>query len=72
MSDTLDYPIENFCRNSEAKYVLYTSSLLVDGTKVISHFDIMIFGDDVGSLEAYWGSLPNWDTAMMHVIRIIS
>lgn len=64
MSDILDYPIKN-----EAKYVLYTSSLLADEDgKVVAHFDITITGDDIDYLEAYWKSLPNWDTTMMHVI----
>lgn len=69
MSDILDYPIENFDCLREVKYVLYTSSLLAneDG-KVVAHFDITITGDDIDYLEAYWKSLPNWDTTRMHVI----
>lgn len=69
MSDTLDYSIENFSLNQEAKYALYTSALTAkeDG-KVTAHLDIVIFGDDLGSLEAYWESLPNWDGTKIHVI----
>lgn len=69
MSDILDYPIENFSLNHEAKYALYTSALTAkeDG-RVTDHLDMIIFGNDLGSLEAYWERLPNWDGTKMHVI----